>query len=130
MPPGPPCLGVLPQTTASWVPPRKVLCNTLTLHLPLSGRNGFNFSTLGSKLPLSVQKTDKMCPGRPRMAVNIIGCTLIGYFSLSGAFALNWCWLIRQDYTSFNSYCYTCKRFPAVHQLHGFSNIDSCYGGV
>jgi hypothetical protein len=26
-----------------------------------------------------------MCPGRLRMAVDIVRCTLVGYFSLSGA---------------------------------------------
>jgi hypothetical protein len=26
-----------------------------------------------------------MCPGRLRMVVDIVGCTLVGYFLLSGA---------------------------------------------
>ena len=29
--------------------------------------------------------TGKMCPGRLRMVADIVGSTLIGYFSLSGA---------------------------------------------
>ena len=42
-----------------------------------------------SKLPMEVQRTDKMCPGSLRMALDIVGGTLICCFSLSGALPFN-----------------------------------------
>jgi hypothetical protein len=41
-----------------------------------------------------------MCPGRLRMAVDIVGCTLVGYFSLSGASLLDLKESAKRDYCS------------------------------
>ena len=49
-------------------------------HLPLSGRNGFNFFKAANFSSLK----SCLCPGRPRIAVDIVGCILVGYLSLSG----------------------------------------------
>ena len=47
---------------------------------------------------MSVQITGKMCPGRLRIAVDVVGGTLTGYVPLGGAPLLDLCESADRDY--------------------------------
>ena len=73
----------------------------------------------------------KMCPGRLRMAVDIVGGTLISYFSLSGAPLLDLNESAVGEYGSCDKFCSKKEKWlPVLYQVHRFNNIVSCHGGV
>ena len=67
--------------------------------------------------------TGKMCPGRLRMTVDIVGCIRICHFLFSGEFLLNSSQLVVWDDSVL--YDKSSNTTTPIHQLHDLSNIIS-----